>query len=146
MNLYSKRPGVGLMEMMLVLGIVIFLASVIMPRVGLFFVRINKDKTKIILSKVYSGISRYTQDMGHPPLAEEGGINALIHRPKGPAGKDWQGSYLPGETNIPLDGFKKDFYYASPPRKFKGVYKKFELYSMGDDEDNDASNDLRTGD
>jgi general secretion pathway protein G len=142
MKLHAKQSGFSILEMMLVMSIVVFLAVMIVPRITSFIGRIGRDKTKLILSDVYGAISRYSQDMGHAPQPEEGGLKALVTRPKGPTGQDWNGPYLP---SIPVDNFKKEFYYAAPPRKFKNIYKKFEVYSMGDDDDDDLSNELRQG-
>ena len=146
MNLYSKRPGSSIIEQLLVLGIILFVAAMVTRGVMGLMRKVDVSKTKIIMTRIHGAITQYTQDMVHPPLAEEGNLNALITRPRGPAGKDWQGSYLPGEAEVPVDGFKKDFYYSCPPRKFKGLYKRFELYSQGADEENDISDSLRTGD
>ena len=141
MNLYAKRSGVSVMEMMIVLMVIVFIVSFTLPRITSFMKRIDEEKTKLIMSDVNTGIIRYIQDVGTPPHH----LKDLIVRPKGPEGAEWQGSYLPGKTSVPLDAAKKEFYYAAPPRKFKAIYKKYELCSINDDEDNDTSDRLRTG-
>jgi len=144
--LYHKRPGVSIIEMVLVMGVIVFLMTMILPRVLGFMGQLKEDKTKLIMSNVNTAIAMYTNDVGHAPTAEEGGLDALLRRPKGPAGNDWKGSYLPGEKSVPVDGWKNKFMYATPPRKFKGIYKKYELYSLGKDEDDDGASDrLRAG-
>ncbi len=135
-----------MIEMVLVFGIIAFLIGMMVPRVLGFMRGLKEDKTRLIMSNVNTAIAMYANDMGHPPTHEEGGLNALIKRPKGPAGNDWRGTYLPGEKTIPQDGWKNEFVYSAPPRKFKGIYKKYEIYSLGNDaEDDDASDRLRAG-
>ena len=144
--LYHRRPGAtSIIEIVLVLSVVLFLIGMILPRVLGFMSQLKEDKTRLIMTNVNTAIAMYTNDIGHPPAVEEGGLKALINRPKGPAGNDWRGSYLPGEKNVPQDGWKNNFVYNAPPRKFKNMYKKYELYSMGKDEDDDASDRLRAG-
>ncbi len=144
--LHARRPGVTMIEMVVVIGIIVFLIGLLVPRVLGFMRGLKEDKTRLIMSNVNAAIAMYANDMGHPPTHEEGGLNALIKRPKGPAGNDWRGSYLPGEKTVPQDGWKNDFMYSTPPRKFKGIYKKYEIYSLGNDaEDDDASDRLRAG-
>lgn len=143
--LYEKRPGVSAIEMVLVISVITFLMTLIVPRVLGYMAQLKEDKTRLIMTNINSGIAMYTNDIGHPPASEEGGLKALIVRPKGPIGNDWRGSYLPGETKLPQDGWKNNFVYNAPPRKFKNEYKKYELYSLGKDDDDDASNRLRVG-
>ena len=144
--LYSKRPGASLLEQLMVLGIILFIVALTIPRIRDFMGKISEDKTKIIMSRVHSAISLYANDVGHAPTNEEGGLDALLKRPKGENSSNWNGPYLVGEKTIPNDSYGNKFMYSSPPRKFKGIYKKFELYSFGKDEDSDASNRLRVGD
>ena len=144
--LYSRKPGASLLEQIMVLGVILFIIAFTAPRIMRYMDRLNEDKTKLIMSEIQSAISMYSNDVGHAPTHEEGGLRALIVRPKGPAGADWRGSYMQGKKEIPLDSNKEEFHYASPPRKFKSSYKKYELYSEGGDPAVDKSNDLRTGD
>lgn len=147
MSLYARKPGSSLLEQLMVLGVILFIAALIIPPMLGLLDKMNEKKTQLIMAKINGAIARYTQDMGHAPTSEEGGLKALIKRPAGPIGREWQGSYLPGETTVPLDGFKKPFRYASPPRKFKDrPYTKYELYSEGADENDESGAErLRTG-
>ena len=144
--LYSRKPGASIMEQVIVFAMILFIIAFTTPRILKYMDRLNDDKTRLIMAKLHGAISMYAGDVGHAPTQEEGGLRALITRPKGQAANDWRGSYLPGEKELPLDGFKQEFHYASPPRKFKNVYKKFELYSEGGDGSVDRSNELRIGD
>lgn len=144
MNIYSRRPGSSLLEQMMVLGVIIFVAAMVTPKLLSLMDRLNERKTQLVMAKINGAIASYAEDMGHAPRMDEGGLNALIKRPSGTTGANWRHSYLPGETSIPLDGFKKDFKYNAPPRKFK-QYTNYELYSFGADGDDDAVNRLHSG-
>lgn len=138
--LHARKSGFGLMEMILVLSIMAFIAYIIAPRVAGFLGSIKEGKTKLTLSKLHEGVSRYSFDVGHPPTSQEGRLNALINRPAGKAGAAWRGSYLMGEEEVPQDAWGNDFVYNAPPAKFKRLYKNFEIYSVGENEEQESNN------
>jgi general secretion pathway protein G len=143
--LSSKRPGMSIIEMLMVLMVIAFIGSIIVPRILQYQDRIKEGKAKLVLSSLQEAVSSYEFDIGHAPTRQEGALSALIKRPSR-GSEEWSGPYIIGADDIPKDPWGNEFIYNTAPNlRFKKYYKKFEIFSYGGDEENDNSNKLRVG-
>jgi len=124
--------GFSLIEIMIGLAIIGTMAALVMPNLLKYIGRGKETATKSGLATVKAALIDYNNDIGHFPTKAEGGINALVKMPKGDRYKKyWNGPYVEG-SDLPLDGWKNDFIYNSPPVKLKNEFKFYEVYSTGD--------------
>ena len=110
----NKRNGFTMIELMAVLIILGLLMTVAM---GKFIGQIDKAKvktTKANLVILRNAIISYRMDVGDYP-EDDPGLYALVEAPAD--AEDWQpGGYLES-TDIPLDGWKKEFIYIRDPEE-----------------------------
>ena len=135
----KKSAAFSLMEIMIVVAIIGALAAMVGPRLMGSFGKAQVATTKATMSTLKQALQDYNQDIGRFPTEADGGLNALVQRPKGKAGAKWDGPYLEGEEEVPEDAWGFEFEYNRPPKKNKGKYKYYEIVSYGEDgEDGDS--------
>ena len=135
-KIYQRRQsGFTLIEVMVVIVILGVLAVLVVPNV-VGKVGSSKIKTtKVTLSTVANELKTYQMDNGHYPTAQEGGLDALVHKPA--TAKNYPSNgYL---EKFPQDSWGNDLQYVTPGANGK----PFDLYSFGADgkeggEGNDA--------
>ncbi len=118
-----------LLEVLMVVVIIGLLAAFIVPQL---FGTEEKTKIKLADAAIKSGLSsidRYRLDMGHYPRSEDGGLTALIEKPRDEQeAKKWAGPYLKPEGL--KDPWGNDYVYEFPGRYSEGSY---DLSSAGPD-------------
>lgn len=129
---YSLRSGFTMIELMIVIAIIAALAALVGPALIKNLGKSKVTTTQANMTALKAALQDYYSDMGHFPTKSEKGLQALVERPRGPVGKKWEGPYLEGKTELPLDGWDADFEYNSPPVKFKQQYRYYEIISYGD--------------
>jgi len=140
----GNKAGFSLMEVMIAVAIIAIMAALLGPNLIKFLGRAKSSSTKSNIAALKNGLLDYNADIGHFPDKTEGGLLALIKRPKGDKFKTkWAGPYIDTES-IPEDGWGQEFIYNRPPVKFK-QFKQYELYSAGPNNDPDEVNDLYAG-
>ena len=146
MMLKKQMPGFSIMEIMIAVAIIGIMGALIGPKLVGYLGKAKTSATISTLAALKGAMIEYNSDMGHFPTKAEGGMNALVKLPKGDvAKKRWQGPYLDTKDgDLPLDGWNNEFFYASPPAKYK-QFKNYEIYSGGENNDTDAKNDLFVG-
>lgn len=95
--------------------------------------------TRAVLMQIESALERYAIDIDRYPTEQEGGLNALIQKPKfADAGLEakWAGPYLPPKTKF-QDSWGRAFRYE--PAGNASAYK---LYSVGPDGRAGTADDL----
>ena len=134
----KKQAGFSLIEIMIAVAIIGFLATTVGSRVMTYMEKARVSKTKSILVSLKQLVIEYATDIGHPPSKKEGGLEALVQKPSGEAGARWKEPYI---SEIPRDGWGHEFEYNCPPKIFTKKFKRFEIYSMGkkDEEDEDLA-------
>ncbi|MDQ5890973.1 MAG: ral secretion pathway protein [Candidatus Dependentiae bacterium] len=146
-NTKKMASAFSLIEIMIAVAIMGIMFALVGPSALKYFGKAKTSLTKTNLSSVKSALLEYQNDIGHFPNKTEGalgGLGALVKMPKGDKMKErWNGPYVDGDE-LPQDGWKNDFHYATPPAKYK-QYKNFELYSDGENNDSDVKNDLHVG-
>ena len=143
--IYSKKSGLSLPEMLMVLSVMTIILYIIVPRIMKYTDKINEGKAKLVLATLQEAVSQYEFDLGHPPSRQDGGLNALITRP-GRGAEEWHGPYVTGQEEVPKDPWNNDYHYnVAPNLRFKKYYKKYEIFSYGSNPEEDISNKLRVG-
>ena len=129
MKEYKKRlgrSGFTMVELMAVLIILGLLAGVVVKN---FVGQVDKGKkttTRANLRLLHSAVNQFYMDNGRYPTEDEG-LYALIEQPMDV--ENWpQGGYL-DTTDIPVDGWNRDFIYELYPESGK----PFVIKSLGAD-------------
>ncbi|MEK7286849.1 MAG: type II secretion system major pseudopilin GspG [Nitrospirota bacterium] len=120
------QKGFTLIEIMVVVTILAFLAVLVAPR---FMGRTDDAKlvtTKIQIKNLEEGLHLYKLDSGLYPTTDQG-LEALASKPSiGEIPRRWrEGGYLP---KVPLDAWGNKYVYLSP-----GTNGDFDLSSYGAD-------------
>ena len=133
------KKAFTLVEVMLAVVIIGVLSTLIIPGIMKKWKQMEVNTTKSTMAALKSALNDYRQDVGHFPTAEEGGLEALVKRPKGI--KKWDDSYLENTIDVPTDKWGQEFEYNIPPKKYKN-YKYYEIISDGPE---DAEEDIHMG-
>ena len=138
--LSKRKEAFTLMEVMLAVIIIGVLSTLAIPRIMRKMQDMKISATKATIASFKSALMDYNQDIGHFPSTEEGGLDALVKQPRGI--KKWEDSYLEGRDSVPTDQWNNEFEYNKPPRKFKNLYKYYEIISDGPE---DADEEIHDG-
>lgn len=130
------QKGFTMIELVAMLIIIGLLAAVVGTNVIGKIETARVTTTKASLKTLHAAVNQFKMDTGRYPEEDEG-LSALVEEPSDAVG--WQtGGYL-DTTDIPKDGWGRDFIYElNPP-----IDKPFVIISYGKDgeeggEDNDA--------
>jgi general secretion pathway protein G len=122
-----KRKGFSLIEIIVALSIVAALGTA-----GFWAFRylgqVKVTQTRTKLSSLSTGIKQYRFDTNKFPST----LQDLLVKPQGV--KKWQGPYVDDEESL-NDGWGNPFVYEIAP---KGTKPPYQLYSLGDDQSDDA--------
>lgn len=114
-----RQAGFTLIEILVVVVIIGFIASLIAPNLMGRFERSKEEIAKAQIEMLSSGIMSFKLDMSRYPA----GLEELI-KSKDPK---WRGPYLSKQT-LPKDPWDRDYGYKAP-----GEHGAFDLYSLGPD-------------
>ena len=120
----GRQGGFTLLELLVVLVILGFLASLVGPQV---LKQIGGSKTKAAILQIEefsTALDLYHLDSGRYPNTADG-LNALIEKPS--SARIWNGPYLKKKV-IRDDPWGNPYHYASP-----GEHSDFDLFSLGRD-------------
>lgn len=121
----QSELGVTLLEVLVVLGIIVLLATVVGPRVVGYFSKAKTDTAQLQLNALVSAVELYALDMGsYPP--QEPGLQALVTPPVERG--SWNGPYLAKSDGL-KDPWGRDYRYRIP-----GDHGPFDIYSLGRDD------------
>jgi len=114
----GQRAGFTLVEMLIVLGILVLLFAMVVPRfIG------SQKKAKVDLAKIQIGnfraaLERYYIDCDQFPSSEQG-LQALVSQPADlPDNVTWRGPYVSGD--IAADPWGNPYQYENPPTHGSG--------------------------
>jgi general secretion pathway protein G len=122
-KLHNRRlinsAGFTLIEILVVVIIIGFIASLIAPNIMGRFERSKEEIAKAQVDMLSSGVMSFKVDMNRYPA----NLGELIQskEPK------WRGPYLSKQT-LPKDPWDRDYVYKAP-----GEHGAFDLYSLGPD-------------
>lgn len=120
----SKQRGLTLFELLVVLAILAFLATLVAPRVVGYLGRAKSDIARSQAANIAASLELFFLDYGRYPTNEEGLI-ALVEAPAGST--EWRGPYLKEETAL-TDPWGRPYLY-SPETSAEA----FEVASLGRD-------------
>lgn len=118
----GSEDGYTLMELLVVLTILGFLAAIATTQTLHYIDRSRVDTAKTEVANISSALDLYKMDMGRYPSTQEG-LDALLQPP--PGADNWKGPYLKKKGGI-NDPWGKAYHYRSP-----GEHGDFDLYSNG---------------
>jgi len=142
------RRGFTLVEVLLVLAIVGFLALIGIMATGNILEKAKVDTTKAVISEVESALDVYNAHVGHYPTEEEGGINAMRTKPNFETeamGENWRGPYLKKD---PVDAWSRPLHYELQQAAASGTGTSssgpvIHLWSDGPDGQNGTADDIK---
>src|SRR5215204_5474515 len=143
----AGRGGFTLIEILLVIVIILLLAGALVVFVLPQQEGAEKNTTKLLLSQVSSALDTYRLNLGHYPSEQEGGLDALLHKPtfeNERMGEKWQGPYLKPGTQLD-DPWGHKIHYEVVDRAIEGgkIGLPYKLYSTGPDGQMDTDDDIR---
>lgn len=119
---HPSENGYTLMELLVVLAILGFLAAMATTQVIRYLdtARVSSAKTEV--ANISSALDMFKFDVGRYPTTDEG-LSALVKAP--PGADNWNGPYLKKQAGI-VDPWGRPYNYKSP-----GEHGDFDLYSYG---------------
>lgn len=137
----SRRGGFTLVEMLVVLGILVFLVAMVAPRILGTQKKADISGTKTQIGMFKAALERYALDAKDFPTTEQG-LMALIEEPAGEEKttvSGWEGPYVTS-TELPKDPWGNEYQYEYPPTRGKGDYP--DIWSFGPDGEDDTEDDV----
>jgi general secretion pathway protein G len=121
-TLRPSENGYTLMELLVVLAILGFLAAMATPLVLKYLDTSRISTAKSEVANISSALEMFKFDVGRYPTTTEG-LSALVKAP--PGADNWNGPYLKKQAGI-VDPWGRPYNYRSP-----GEHGDFDLYSYG---------------
>jgi general secretion pathway protein G len=134
----GQDDGFTLLELLVVLGIIVLLATLVAPQVLRYLGQARTDAAKAQIGAVSTALELYALDTGtFPP--QQAGLVALIQAPQGAT--KWKGPYLKKPEGL-IDPWGQPYQY-----RFPGKAGQPEVFTLGRDkgpggtgEDQDVTN------
>jgi general secretion pathway protein G len=117
-----SEDGYTLMELLVVLAILGFLAAMATPQVLKYIDRSRASTAKTEVANISSALELYKLDVGRYPTTQEG-LTALQKAP--PGIDNWNGPYIKKQAGL-TDPWGHPYHY-----RFPGEHSDFDLYSNG---------------
>jgi general secretion pathway protein G len=137
-NSRPRRAGFTLVEMLVVVGILVLLASLVVPRVLGSRKKADEGAAKFQISTFKNSLEQYAIDCKTFPMTEEG-LDALVNPPlEATGGGKWGGPYL--TSGIPADPWGNAYQYEYPPARGSGDSP--DIWSLGPDGVDDTEDDI----
>lgn len=122
------KPAFTMIEILVVTGMIMFLAAMILPRIATYMGRTEDAKIKIKMGLLKESLQTYRMEFGSYPTTKEG-LKALVQNPRPNDDRYKKVADLwpfAKEEDI-LDTQGNEFIYHCPPEKFKNKYKLMEI-------------------
>lgn len=120
----NHQGGFTLVELLVVLAIIGFIAAIATPQVTKYLGAAKIDTTKAQMKNLESALELYYLDTGNYP-SDDQGLLALEKQPDGVSA--WNGPYLKKGGSL-KDGWGRSYVYKSPVTE-----KPYEILSFGRD-------------
>ncbi len=128
-RLLTEEAGFTLIEIIIVVVIMGFLASLVGPELMGRVSQSRRTTAKNQLDSFGLALDNYKLDTGRYPTTEQG-LKALIEKPSiPPIPSNWIGSYLE-KKEIPTDPWGNEYHYRCPGEHNPN---KYDLWSLGAD-------------
>ena len=106
----SRRAGVTILEVLVVLSIIALIAAVTGPRLIGYLGRAKSETAALQITQLRQAVQLFYIDVGRFPSDAEG-LSVLVVPPPGEAG--WAGPYLENPESV-IDPWARDYLYAEP--------------------------------
>ena len=127
------------MEMLIVLGILVVVFSLALPRFFSARERADEDATKAQIGLIRGALENYRLDTRKYPTTEDG-LQAFFQKPaesEGTSVSGWRGPYL--DKELPKDPWGNEYQYACPAERGSG---EFDIWSFGPDGEDNTEDDI----
>jgi general secretion pathway protein G len=104
----SRRAGVTILEVLVVLAIIAMIAAVVGPRLIGYLGRAKADTAALQISQLRNSLQLFYIDLGRYPTSAEG-LGALLAAPAD--GSSWTGPYLDTAAGL-KDPWGRDYLYV----------------------------------
>ena len=121
----SPTSGFTLIELMVVLLVLVFLASIAAPRVTHYLQRAKVEAAKVQVEALSAAVDSFHLDMGRFPSNDEG-LKALVDRPSD--GEKWDGPYVRKRDSL-TDPWGNPYRY-----RFPGQHGDYDVFTLGANE------------
>lgn len=118
----NSQAGFTLVELLVVLAILGFLAAIATPQVMKYLSSAKVSTARTEIEALAGALDLYKFDVGRYPTSDEG-LTALLKSPEGAEG--WNGPYVKRSANL-VDPWGHEFKYQSP-----GQHGEFDIFSLG---------------
>jgi len=144
---YNNMRGLTLIEILVSLFILSFIAAISLPVLNKARNKALISKTKAIINTVEAALSLYETDFGDYPEGDGNGSKVLVEKLQGPCNDDrWHGPYIrfkkeeiDEDGNI-LDSWKMPIIYKYPQTDYNNI--PFLLFSAGPDRKYGTKDDI----
>ena len=134
----AQRAGFTLVEMLIVLGILVLLLAMVVPRFLGAQKRAKVDAAKTQIGMFRSALEHYYLDCNQFPSTEQG-LDALMSEPADlPENVKWNGPYVSG--NLGTDPWGNTYQYEYPPTH--GSMDTPDIWSYGPDGEEGTDDDV----
>lgn len=138
LNRKPRRAGFTLVEMLIVLGILVLLLSMVLPRFLGSQKRAKIDAAKTQIGMFKAALEHYYLDCNQFPSTEDG-LQALVSQPAElPENVTWNGPYVNG--TVGLDPWGQEYQYEYPPSR--GDTDNPDIWSFGPDGEEGTDDDI----
>ena len=138
----TRRRGFTLTEMLIVLGILVALAAMVVPRFLGTQKKTDIQRTQAQIGAFRGALEKYYLDNRGFPTTEQG-LAAMLTPPAEEGDEsgtsDWDGPYLNSDS-LPKDAWKRDFQYAYPPERGRIDFP--DIWSAGPDGEDNTEDDI----
>lgn len=108
--IWTKRSGVTILEVLIVLAIIAMIAAVVGPRLIGYLGRAKSETASLQLDQIGNALQLFYIDTGRYPTNAEG-LTVLVTSP--PGDSTWQGPYLES-TDALTDPWNRNYLYEEP--------------------------------
>ncbi len=131
----ARQSGFTLLELLVVLAIMGFLAAIVGPQVMKYVGSSRSQTAKVQIDNIVTALNHYRLDVGSYPTEQEG-LEALV-RPAGEA-ELWNGPYLSDPSGL-IDPWSVPYKYRIPGQRGGEI----DVYTLGADKVEGGSQDAR---
>ncbi|MEQ6204734.1 type II secretion system major pseudopilin GspG [Sulfitobacter sp. HNIBRBA2951] len=107
---WTKRSGITILEVLIVLAIIAMIAAVVGPRLIGYLGRAKSETASLQIDQIGNALQLFYIDTGRYPTDAEG-LSVLVNAP--PGDSSWQGPYLDSADGL-SDPWNRGYIYGEP--------------------------------